>query len=104
MVDDCSHAVTKQLPASFAAPANEWYLWKPSPRLNKNVHVLLTLDPSNYPIGVKDIITGGDLPVVWTNTKYRMIYMNMGHGDKIFTDATQNLLIAQSLLWVGNSK
>ena len=104
LVDDRSHAVTKLLPASFVAPANEWYLWKPSPRLNKNVHVLVTLDPSNYPIGVKDIITGGDLPVVWTNTKYRMIYMNMGHGDKIFADATQNLLIAQAFLWLGNSK
>jgi len=104
LVDDRSHAVTKQIPVSFGAPTNEWYLWKPSPRLNKNVHVLVTLDPSNYPIGIKDIITGGDLPVVWTNTKYHMIYMNMGHGDKIFTDATQNLLIAQALLWLGNLK
>jgi hypothetical protein len=64
----------------------------------------VTLDPSNYPIGVKDIITGGDLPVVWANTKYRMVCMNMGHGDKIFTDATHNLLISQAFLWVGNSK
>ena len=103
-VDDRSHAVTNQLPTAYAAPVNEWYLWKPSPRLNKNVHVLVTLDPSNYPIGVKDIIAGGDPPVVWTNTKYRMIYMNMGHGDKIFTDATQNLLITQAFLWVGDSK
>jgi uncharacterized protein len=38
---------------------------------------------------------------VWTNTKYRMLYMNMGHGDKIFTDATQNQLIADGLLWLG---
>ena len=55
--------------------------------LNKDVKVLLTLDKSNYPIGLKDTLRGGDIPVVWTNTKYRMIYMNMGHGDKIFTDA-----------------
>jgi uncharacterized protein len=85
IVDDRTHPVTRQLPATYAAPANEWYLWKPSPRLNKNVHVLVTLDPSNYPIGVKDVITGGDLPVVWTNTKYRMIYMNMGHGESIYS-------------------
>ncbi|HEY2547944.1 MAG TPA: ThuA domain-containing protein [Candidatus Acidoferrum sp.] len=104
IVDDRANPVTRNLPPTFTAPSNEWYLWKPSPRLNKNVHVLVTLDPSNYPIGVKDVITAGDLPVVWTNTKYRMIYVNMGHGDKIFSDATQNLLIAQALLWLGNPK
>jgi uncharacterized protein len=47
--------------------------------LNKGVRVLVTLDPSNYPIGVKDVITTGDTPVVGTNRKYRMVYMNMGH-------------------------
>src|SRR5258708_32768788 len=50
-VDDRVHPVTKGLPATYESPANEWYLWKPSPRLNKDVRVLLTLDPSNYPIG-----------------------------------------------------
>lgn len=103
-VDDTTHPVTKDIPDTFAAPANEWYLWKPSPRLNKNVHVLVTLDPSNYPIGIKDVIPGGDLPVLWTNTRYRMLYVNMGHGDKIFTDDTQNRLIAQSLLWLVAAK
>jgi len=96
--------VTKGLPASYDAPANEWYLWKPSPRLDRSVRVLVTLDPSNYPIGVKDVITGGDLPVVWTNTKYRMLYANMGHGEKVFSDATQNKLFANAVLWLGNSK
>src|SRR2546429_1708028 len=43
----------------------------------------ISLDPSNYPIGLKDTITSGDLPVVWTNARYHMLYMNMGHGDKI---------------------
>jgi type 1 glutamine amidotransferase len=103
-VDDRTHPVTRQLPATYLAPANEWYLWKPSPRLNRNVHVLVTLDPSNYPIGVKDVITGGDLPVVWTNTKYRMIYMNMGHGEKIYSDATQNELFKNAILWLGNQR
>ena len=100
VVDDRSHAVTDRLPATLASPANEWYIWKPSPRLNKNVKVLLTLDPGNYPIGLKDTITAGDLPVVWTNTRYRMIYMNMGHGDKIFSSDQQNTLFETSLLWL----
>jgi len=56
------------------------------------VKVLVTLAPRNYPIGLKDTITGGDLPVVWTNKKYRMVYVNMGHGDRIFESAMQNNL------------
>jgi YVTN family beta-propeller protein len=102
-VDDRAHPVTKNIPASFMAPDNEWYLWKPSPRLNKDVQVLVTLDPSNYPIGFKDVLTSGDLPVVWTNTKHKMLYMNMGHGDKIFTTAIQNRLIENGLLWLGQT-
>jgi len=100
VVDDRSHPVTRNLPATFMAPANEWYIWKPSPRLNKVVKVLLTLDPANYPIGLKDTITGGDLPVVWTNTRYRMVYMNMGHGDKIFASSGQNKLFENAVLWL----
>jgi YVTN family beta-propeller protein len=100
-VDDRSHPVTKHLPSSFISPDNEWYIWKPSPRLNKGVRVLVTLDPSNYPIGFKDVLTSGDLPVVWTNTKYKMLYMNMGHGDKIFRSPTQNKMIEDATLWLG---
>jgi type 1 glutamine amidotransferase len=106
-IDDLTHPVTKGLPESYSAPANEWYLWKPSPRLSKNVRVLVTLDPSNYPIGIKDVISGGDLPVVWTNTKYRMLYMNMGHGkngERIYSDPVQNVLFANAILWLGISK
>jgi len=103
-VDDPHHRVTAGLPATYDSPANEWYLWKPSPRLDSRVHVLVTLDPSNYPIGVKDVITEGDLPVVWTNTKYRMLYINMGHGDTVYGDATQNRLFSNSIMWVGDGK
>ena len=100
-VDDRGHPVTIGLPGSFISPDNEWYIWKPSPRVNKDVRVLVTLDPSNYPIGFKDVLTSGDLPVVWTNTKYKMLYMNMGHGDKIFTSPVQNKLIKDGILWLG---
>jgi uncharacterized protein len=103
-IDDRRHPVTKGLPATYEAPANEWYLWKPSPRLDKNVRVLVTLDPSNYPIGKKDVITEGDLPVVWTNTKYRMLYINMGHGPMVYGDRIQNTLFENAILWLGNKK
>jgi uncharacterized protein len=104
IVDDRTHPVTRGMPASYTAPSNEWYQWKPSPRLNKNVRVLVTLDPSNYPIGVKDVITTGDMPIVWTNTKYRMVYMNQGHGEGVFADATQNKLFANAIVWLGGGK
>jgi uncharacterized protein len=29
-----------------------------------------------------------------------MIYMNMGHGDKIFTDEHQNQMFEDALLWL----
>jgi type 1 glutamine amidotransferase len=63
---------------------------------------LLTLAASNFPLGFKDTLTGGDIPVVWTNTKYKMIYMNMGHGDKIFSDANQNQMFEDALVWVAS--
>jgi uncharacterized protein len=100
IIDDPSHPVTRCLPASFISPSNEWYQWKPSPRERKNVKVLATLSPENYPLGLKDIVPDGDFPVVWTNTDYRMIYINMGHGKGIFSDATQNMLIINALRWV----
>jgi type 1 glutamine amidotransferase len=100
IVDDPKNPVTKDLPNSFVSPTNEWYSWKPSPRLNKNIHVLLTLDPANYPLGIKGLLTSGDVPVVWTNTNYKMLYMNMGHGDKIFVSPVQNKLIENSVLWL----
>ncbi len=100
-VDDRTSPVTRRLPAQFISPSNEWYIWKPSPRLSNDIKVLLTLDVSNYPLGLKDVIRSGDLPVVWTNTKYRMIYMNMGHGDKIFTEPNQNMLLEDALMWLG---
>ena len=101
IVDDPAHPVTAKIPGAFESPANEWYVWNPSSRLSRDVHVLVSLDPSNYPIGLKDVLTSGDLPVVWTNTKYKMLYMNMGHGDKIFASPLQNDLIDNAVNWLG---
>ena len=103
-VDNRKHPVTKHMPASFTSPINEWYQWKPSPRLNKDVVVLVTLDSSNYPLGKKNLLREGDVPVVWTNTRYKMLYMNMGHGDKVLTDPLQNRMIADALMWLGGRR
>lgn len=99
-IDNEEHPVTKNLPASFVAPASEWYQWTPSPRQNKDVEVLLSLSPKNYPLSIKDVVNFGDFPIVWSNKNYRMIYLNMGHGDEEFIDGTQNLLLVNAFRWV----
>jgi len=99
-IDDVSHPVTKAMPESYMSPQNEWYQWEPSPRELENVKVLVTLSSENYPLGFKDTVTDGDFPVVWSNTDYNMVYMNMGHGERIFVDPTQNYLIYNAVRWL----
>lgn len=102
IVDDPDSPITKGLPKTYVAPINEWYSWRPSPRADPDIHVLLTIDPADYPIGIKGLITSKDpdVPVVWTNIHYRMIYMNMGHGDKVFDSPIQNHLFENEILWL----
>ena len=100
--DKTKHPITKTLPKEFVAPASEFYQWSPSPRKNKDVEVLLSISPKMYPFGIKDIVKWGDFPVVWTNKKYHMVYINMGHGDEGFIDANQNLLFVNAFRWVAD--
>jgi len=103
IVDDTTHPVTTGIPSTYKAPLNEWYGWKPNPRDDRDVKVLITLDTANYPLGKKDRIRSGDIPVAWTNTRYRMLYMNMGHGDMNFASSTQNRLFENAILWLGTN-
>ena len=104
IVDDPKHPATRGSPSSFVSPDNEWYSWEPSPRSNPNIKVLMTLAPSNFPLGFKDTLGGGDIPVTWTNTKFNMIYTNMGHGSKILDSPTQNQFFENALLWLGGRR
>ena len=104
IVDDNHHPVTRHMPNKFIASINEWYGWKPNPRTNKNVKVLVTLDPANFPLGKKDRIINEDMPVVWTNTRYKMLYMNMGHGDQNFNSSIENKLYEDAVIWLGTPK
>lgn len=103
-VESRQHSVTRNLPEQFVAPASEFYQFTPSPRANNDVEVLVSISPRNYPFGIKDIVTHGDFPVVWTNKRYHMVYLNMGHGDEAFIDATQNLLFTNAFRWVAMRK
>ena len=67
---------------------------------DKDVEILVSISPKMYPFGIKDVVKSGDFPIVWTNKRYRMIYLNMGHGDESFMEATQNLLYTNAFRWV----
>lgn len=116
-VEDSTHPATKNLPVTFASAANEWYRWSNDLRKNPAIKILLSIDPSSFPLGTGpkqyEIWHNGYYPVVWTNTNYRMIYLNMGHNDIDYehktnrelsftlTNEIQDRLIIDALLWLG---
>lgn len=104
IIEDSLHAVTGHMPTTYTAPISEWYGWNPNPRLSKDVHVLISMDPSNFPLGKKNLMPKADVPVVWTNTRYRMVYMNMGHGDDLFSSGIQNGVFERALFWLGTNE
>ena len=114
---DSEHPVTKDLPTTFKTAPNEWYSWENDLRKNPSIKILCSIDSSSFPLGTgpkpHEIWHEGFYPVVWTNTNYRMVYINMGHNDidyengtnkelsSSFSSPEQNTLILQSLAWLG---
>lgn len=111
----------KKLPKTFRTAPNEWYRWQYDLRQNPDIRILASIDSASFPLGTgpkqSEIWHSGFYPVVWTNTKYRMIYMNMGHNDMDYehkydnTDKTLSYtfaneieakMILESLMWLGN--
>lgn len=119
-VDDGAHPATRGLPATFRSAPNEWYRWQRDLRANPDIRVLVSIDPSSFPLGTgpkpHEIWRSGDYPVVWTNRRYRMLYVNMGHDDmdyeggtnralsSTFSSPEQNQLLAQALVWLGEGR
>jgi uncharacterized protein len=118
-VESRDHPVTRGLPRTIASAPNEWYRWERGLRANPDIRVLLSIDPSSFPLGTgpkpEEIWHSGDYPVAWANTRFRMIYMNMGHNDidyehktnrelsSTFSSPAQNEFITRALLWLGGS-
>ena len=116
-VEDRNHPAMKNLPATFKASPNEWYRWENDLRKNQDIKILASIDPQSFPLGtgpkLYEIWHEGYYPVVWTNSKYRMIYINMGHNDIDYENGTnkelsftfknkeQNQMIIDALLWLG---
>lgn len=120
-VEDRKHPATRHLPATFKSAPNEWYSWKNDIRTNPSIKILLSIDSASFPLGTGpkpyEIWHSGYYPVAWTNTKYKMIYVNMGHNDidyenrtnkqlsSTFSDSEwQSRFIIDALLWLGDKK
>ena len=119
-VEDRKHPSTKNLPATFIASPNEWYKWEFDIRNNPDIKILLSIDSTSFPLGTgpkhHEIWHSGYYPVVWTNTKYRMIYINMGHNiidyenktnkelSETFNNKSQDKLVIDALFWLGKKK
>jgi hypothetical protein len=117
-VEGDDHPVTAGMPKTFVSAPSEWYRWQRDLRANRDIRILLSIDPSSFPLGTgpkpEEIWHSGDYPVAWTNTKYRMVYMNMGHNDmdyggtnrtlsSTFSSTAQNDFITRALVWLGTS-
>jgi uncharacterized protein len=116
-VDAPDHPVTRGLPPTFRSAPSEWYRWERDLRANPDIRILLSIDSSSFPLGTgpkpEEIWHAGYYPVAWTNTRYRMVYVNMGHNDidyegktdrtlsSTFSSPAQNRLIVQALRWLG---
>jgi hypothetical protein len=117
-VEAPNHLATRSLKPTFKSSPNEWYRWSKDLRQNKDIRILLSIDSSSFPLGTgpkpSEIWHSGYYPVAWTNTRYRMVYMNMGHNDIdyehnsnkelsfTFDNSEQNTFILNSLLWLGH--
>ena len=119
-VEDTTHPATKRLPTTFKSSPNEWYRWEKDLRTNPDIKILLSIDSTSFPLGtgpkLYEIWHSGYYPVVWTNKKYHMLYLNMGHNDIDYANRTakelsfqfanevQNQLIIDGLLWLGTAR
>jgi hypothetical protein len=81
-----------------------------------NIKILFSVDPSSYPVGTDPAQswTGGYHPIAWTNTNFKMMYINAGHEQmdystdtplsNTFDDATQDTMYMNALKWLGGAQ
>ena len=119
-VEDTNTPATRGLPETFKSQPNEWYRWQNDLKTNADIKILLSIDPASFPLGTGpkqyEIWHEGYYPVVWTNKKFKMLYLNMGHNDMdyehkfdnsnktlsfTFDNEIQDRLILDGLLWLG---
>lgn len=114
-VEDRAHPSTKALPATFTSSVSEWYSWSNDLRQNPDIKILASVDPSSFPLGTDPNQTwySGYYPILWTNSKYKMLYANFGHNamdydtntplSSTFASETQNRFLLDGLKWLGGT-
>jgi hypothetical protein len=114
-VEDATHPVTEGFGSTFVSAPSEWYSWSVDLRNKSNVEVLLSVDPSSFPLGTDPGQSwyDGYYPIAWTNTDFKMLYMNMGHEQmnygadtatsSTFDSATQDEMLMNAFRWLGGA-
>jgi hypothetical protein len=114
-VEDRTHPATENLPATFTSAVSEWYSWSNDLRQNPDIRILASIDPSSFPLGTDPDQTwySGYYPILWTNTKYKMLYANFGHNamnyttdtrlSSTFASETQNRFLLDGLKWLAGA-
>jgi hypothetical protein len=115
-VDDPSHPFSKGLGTTFTSATSEWYSWTVDLRTLPNIHILLSVDSSSFPLGTDPNQSwySGYYPIAWTNTNYKMLYVNMGHEamdyaadtatSSTFDSATQDIMYSNAFRWLGGAQ
>lgn len=97
----------------FTSSVSEWYSWSNDLRQNPDIKILASIDPSSFPVGTDPNQSwySGYYPIIWTNTKYKMLYANFGHNamnyttntrlSSTFASPTQNQFLLNGLKWLG---
>lgn len=105
----------QNLPATFTSAVSEWYSWSNDLRQNPDIKILASVDPSSFPLGTDPNQSwySGYYPILWTNTKYKMLYANFGHNamdystntrlSSTFASETQNRFVLDGLKWLGGA-
>jgi hypothetical protein len=115
-VDDPTHPISKGLGTMFTSATSEWYSWEVDLRTLPNIDILLSVDPSSFPLGTDPTQswTSGYYPIAWTNKNYKMLYVNMGHEQmnygadmatsSTFDSPTQNIMYMNAFRWLGGAQ
>jgi hypothetical protein len=119
-VENSTHAAMKGLGDKFTSSPSEWYRWSNDLRKNSDIQILLSVDSTSFPLGTgpkpEEIWHSGYYPIAWTNKKFRMLYVNMGHNDidyenrtnkqlsSTFGNPMQDKLILNTLFWLGKMR
>ncbi len=92
-VVDKTHISTKHLPDEWKRK-DEWYNYK---ELNKDIHVLITIDENSYKGG----INGAVHPMAWYHNfdGGRAWYTELGHTDESYSDPLYLKHILGGILW-----